>query len=438
VRSAAARQNGLAPLLADVAAAADGDLLPEPVRQAATELLALRVPLRSDLTASDVKQAFARSGLLLEAKLAAVSDGAPAEAAPDLKAALGVFRQALRAWLDTASPGAKPAASPVLGQGALPAPDEAVAPQLAATPVRVPGVPAQSTGPMPSSPAAPPGAPAAPGPLAAPPDVPGEMATQQNPQRDAAATGRASLATLIDASTLQRGALPAAASAILLATAEAQAALPRKAGLNAGKGLSPTVPAEPETQAMPPPPHRGAPPAPQPAVPPSLMLLADPRAVGETLLVETEAALARQTLLQAASLPDRAESPSQRPETSGPRWNFEVPFATPNGTAIAQFEIGRDGHAAPGEASPHAWRVRFTLDVEPMGPVHAHIALAGPRASVSLWAERGTSAAQLREHAALLREALAEAEFEPGEVVVREGAPPHTLAAAGRFLDRES
>ena len=89
-------------------------------------------------------------------------------------------------------------------------------------------------------------------------------------------------------------------------------------------------------------------------------------------------------------------------------------------------------------ATSRAWRVRFTLDVEPMGPVHAQISLKGVRASVNLWAERGTSAARLREHAALLREALKEAEFEPGDVVVRKGAPPQAQAAAGRFLDRAS
>jgi hypothetical protein len=73
-----------------------------------------------------------------------------------------------------------------------------------------------------------------------------------------------------------------------------------------------------------------------------------------------------------------------------------------------------------------------------MGPVHAQIGLNGVRASVNLWAERGTSAAQLRQHAALLRDALKEAEFEPGDVVVRTGAPPQPSAAVGRFMDRAS
>ena len=65
------------------------------------------------------------------------------------------------------------------------------------------------------------------------------------------------------------------------------------------------------------------------------------------------------------------------------RWNFEVPFATPQGTAIAQFEVSRDGSAAKADPQARIWRARFSLDVEPMGPVHAMIALAGARASVT-------------------------------------------------------
>ena len=87
-------------------------------------------------------------------------------------------------------------------------------------------------------------------------------------------------------------------------------------------------------------------------------------------------------------MPDRADPRRSAARRPAPRWNFEVPFATPHGTAIAQFEIARDGHRRRAKARRATWRVRFTLDVEPMGPVHAQIALNGVRASVSLWAER--------------------------------------------------
>jgi hypothetical protein len=162
-----------------------------------------------------------------------------------------------------------------------------------------------------------------------------------------------------------------------------------------------------------------------------------PRDIGKVLLSETNGAIARQTLLQAASLPDHA-APSPHGDTSGPRWLFEVPFATPQGTAVAQFEIARDGRNAPAEGIKPAWRARFSLDVEPIGPVHAQVALTGARATVTLWAERPDTSSQLRENAPRLADALRQAELEPGELLVRFGTPPRPRdnIASGHFLDR--
>jgi hypothetical protein len=59
---------------------------------------------------------------------------------------------------------------------------------------------------------------------------------------------------------------------------------------------------------------------------------------------------------------------------------------------------------------------------------------------VTLWAERAGSAARLRENATMLTDALKQAELEPGDVLVRDGAPPRPreAASAGRFVDRAS
>ena len=80
MRVAASRQGGLAPLLADVeqiVQAAPGTV-PAPVRAAASQIAALRVPLDETITAADVKQAFLRSGVLFEPRLAAGGTAAQA------------------------------------------------------------------------------------------------------------------------------------------------------------------------------------------------------------------------------------------------------------------------------------------------------------------------------------------------------------------------
>ena len=187
----------------------------------------------------------------------------------------------------------------------------------------------------------------------------------------------------------------------------------------------------------PPPPFRGALPSAQPVAAPSLAPGTPLAPTAHHLLGDTDAAIARQTLLQVASLPDRVEPGSLRTDPAMPRWHFEIPFATPQGTAMAQFEIARDGGGNEVEAAKRVWRARFSLNVEPAGPVHALISLSGERTSVRMWAERPATGARLRAGATQLSQALAKAELQPGDIVIRDGAPPQSAPApAGHFLDR--
>jgi hypothetical protein len=104
---------------------------------------------------------------------------------------------------------------------------------------------------------------------------------------------------------------------------------------------------------------------------------------------------------------------------------------------MAQFEISRDGGGEAVEATKRVWRARFSLDVEPTGPIHALVSLVGEKTAVRMWAERPATAAQLRAGAAQLSQALSRAELKPGDIVIRDGAPPHAVPArAGHFLDR--
>jgi hypothetical protein len=189
----------------------------------------------------------------------------------------------------------------------------------------------------------------------------------------------------------------------------------------------------------PPPPFRGALPSAQQVASASISPDAPASTMAHRLLDDTDAAIARQTLLQVASLPERVDASGARIDLAAPRWHFEIPFATSQGTAMAQFEIARDGGGKEAEAAKQVWRARFSLDVEPAGPVHALITLSGERTSVRMWAERPATAAQLRAGAGELSQALSAAELQPGDIVIREGAPPQpTPAKAGHFLDRAS
>ena len=74
--------------------------------------------------------------------------------------------------------------------------------------------------------------------------------------------------------------------------------------------------------------------------------------------------------------------------------------------------------------------------MEPAGPIHALVSLAGEKTSVRMWAERAATAQQLQAGTGDLSQALIRANLQPGDIVVRNGAPQQAApASAGHFLD---
>jgi hypothetical protein len=257
---------------------------------------------------------------------------------------------------------------------------------------------------------------------------------------DAAARSAASGAALtllqevVQAGPLAGPLTAAGASSLSLADSQLLSMLPAVAGAR----LPNTDEAGFARTNVPPPPISGALPAAQPVMSATLVSNSSAETAMHHLLADTDGAIARQTLLQVASLPDQVDPSTGRIDQAAQRWNFEIPFLTPQGTAMAQFEISRDGGGNEAEASANrAWRARFTLDVEPAGPVHALVSLNGDKTSVRMWAERPATADQLRAGVSQLSQALSRAELRPGDIVIRDGAPSQAVSArAGHFLDR--
>ena len=399
-QTAATEQDSLAPLFANLGSVVSSGNLPPKLRQAIAQVLAQQTSLDQNLGGNDVKNAFQKSGIFLEASLA--TGAVPASGVPDLKAALIVLRQTLQSALG-ADGTATAQAAPVAEQAGL---QTAAARDLASS-----LAPAESS----------------------------DLDVQE------ILLPQARLPVAEDIAPLRGGAPSGLAAA-------------RDSGPSAGATLNllqealqelgnPTRPAATPKDARadditvhtntPPPPFRGALPVAQPVASPSIAPHAPLSETAHHLLDDTDAAIARQTLLQVASLPDRIDGSGPKIDTTAPRWNFEIPFVTPQGTAMAQFEISRDGSGHDVEAVKRIWQARFSLDVEPAGPVHALVSLAGDKTSVRMWAERPATAAQLRAGASQLSQALSHAELNPGDIVIRDGAPPQPAPAkAGHFLDR--
>lgn len=460
VTTAATRQTSLSPLFANLSAALGRTNLPPQVAQAAMALLALRLPLDERLSGEDVRQAALRSGTFLESRLAAgqsVGSGSP-----DIKASLTALRQALVASFGqqaveqaggriTTPQQAQPQANAAGrgGPGALHATSDP------AVPATGQAVRALKAGISPDAAL-----------KAAPP----ESMAQARPSGGAALVADRGIAPPRDGAAsviaMLRGP-PAPASpqpdgdvlipVRIVAAPSAALAPPPRHGLNAllgliaglfetepqAQGAQPLIlrsaqPAALSSETQAPPPLRGQPPAAQPVAAASLSPDMSPDEVGRMLLKDTEGALARQVLLQAASLSDRPEGMSPRMDTVPTRVQFEIPFVTPQGTAMAHFEIAEEeGGKGAADAADKAWQARFTIATEPAGPVHVLVTLKGQHTSVRMWAEREETAARLADDRAGLSQALSRAELTPGDISVAEGAPPRRPAAGvGHFLDR--
>ncbi|MBR0954494.1 flagellar hook-length control protein FliK [Bradyrhizobium canariense] len=403
---AVTKQGSQAPLFANLAAVVTGSDLPAGLKQAMLGVLAQQTPLNTGLDGGDIESAFQKSGLFLEASLAAGATPSSGTM-PDLKAALLVLRQTLTT-LETA------------------------APQGAAISAGTPGTPQVAAAPAPAAGEAAP---------AALPSTEPEIAQPPQMSRSAnlAASVLADIAGGAPQAAMSRTMTAGLAASLLQEiTQEITQDLPRMTGNVPGSNKA--VPDghvfEAAAHATPPP-VRGALPSLQSIASPSLVPNAPLAATVQRLLDDTDAAIARQTLLQVASLPDRTDASGHRIDPTVPQWNFEIPFATPQGTAMAQFEISRDGGNESADPANRAWRARFTLNVEPAGPVHALITLNGDKTFVRMWAERPATAQQLRAGIGELNQALTRAELKPGDILVRDGTPPQPAPArAGHFLDR--
>jgi hypothetical protein len=260
------------------------------------------------------------------------------------------------------------------------------------------------------------------------PDAPSQNANVQpptvQPQQPATADITAATSILSNAGLTAPSGVPNDLKTLLLLfNMVAENWLPRATAATSAAGTAgtPSVP----------PPVRGAPSKAQPAALATLPENADPVATAKQLLSGSDAALARHTLLQIASLPDAA------PQSRDGRWVFDVPLMTPQGAAVAQMIIERDGRGTSAEKPVPVWRVQFAIDIEPLGPVRANLALSGDRAWVTISADRPESLDKLQSGVSWLADALQSTELE-ADIAFQPGLPAQRSATASRFMDNAS
>ncbi|MGY4416932.1 hypothetical protein ACVWW4_008668 [Bradyrhizobium sp. LB7.1] len=128
---AVTKQGSQAPIFANLAAVVAGSDLPAGLKQAVLGVLAQQTPLDTGLDGGDIESAFQKSGLFLEASLAAGATPSSGTM-PDLKAALLVLRQTLTTLEGAAIPAGIPG-TPQAAVAPAPAAGEAAPTALPST-----------------------------------------------------------------------------------------------------------------------------------------------------------------------------------------------------------------------------------------------------------------------------------------------------------------
>ncbi|MES0879540.1 flagellar hook-length control protein FliK [Roseibium sp. SCP14] len=158
----------------------------------------------------------------------------------------------------------------------------------------------------------------------------------------------------------------------------------------------------------------------------------------QSLLKETDAALARLRITQLANTGLMAE---EGPQVSSRPADVvvELPLSLGQETAVLQMQIGRDGGGRDEEEEGEpAWRLRFALDLTATGPLEAAISLRGGGTFASLWVDRKETYDNLNSVRETMEAAFADAGLDLQEFRLVRGLPPKTAARYGALIDRQS
>ncbi len=357
---------------------------------------------------------------------------APNEAVSATATAAATSEASARVSPGTVPAGAAPGAILAPAVVATAAPTAEAATGSAATPTASPQVPPGAGG-VPG---------AAPGVAARPDAVPTAVAGAQAPAQPSGAGGVAG------AVAPPAPVIPATQAATIAASTSATSASAATLGATASSSSGVTAQAasvggvDRDRTLRPPPPRRGQAPRGQAALPVDDLRRGESvEGLGARALERTEGALQRILLEQYAVLDTRGDDAAATAEVRAQQreWTAELPLATATGTSIVQMTVERDAPEAGATAASSGWRVRFALDVEPIGPVHAQIGLAGEHLSIGLWVERADMAARLADEVGQLRGALEAAAIPVEAIHLSTGAPPTAgraaTAGSGRFID---
>lgn len=195
------------------------------------------------------------------------------------------------------------------------------------------------------------------------------------------------------------------------------------------------------TSEKPNPPRRGDLPEAQRPAAPDLPENASTKEIATRLLDQTESALARIRLSQLANRPPENVPTDQRFLTPiQTSYYVEIPVQLRQQFTTLQVAVEREAKPGSVEGASATYRLWFSFDSEPAGPVSAVIAwqpgAENGGVSATLWAEREETGRALRDGLAGLRQDLRAADLPIVEVTARLGKAQRPARGGAHAVDR--
>jgi hypothetical protein len=163
---------------------------------------------------------------------------------------------------------------------------------------------------------------------------------------------------------------------------------------------------------------------------------ASPRHAGdvvEALMRYVMGALARTRVHQLSTHPEGRRSTDPAVVQA---WSVEIPVAERGRFDGLEMLIEeQQGPSGPRGALERVWQVAMSLEIAPLGPLHALLRLSGTRLATTLWVERETTLAAARSALHDLGECLRAEGVEVTRLECMPGAPPPRSSAHDRLLD---
>ncbi len=127
----------------------------------------------------------------------------------------------------------------------------------------------------------------------------------------------------------------------------------------------------------------------------------------------------------------------QKPLSKPMELNLELPIAGSEKPVFVQLQIGPEREENETGEERDGYGVKFSLETNDTGPVHASLGLFGQQVRVTLWAERAEFAENLNLHREALDDRLVANGLDVASLHIRRGLPDTNLAKSQDHVDAQ-